>query len=132
MTSSQFILGWAAYLAGATGCLVSLIMITGRLPVRFRRLLCLTTAVLLYTPWWLTRGSDLLSPALLTMVYDGMTHGFETMTRAGLITAITAGSAALVAIILPVKKTGKDKKTNEQAPEPSGNRKQSKRQEPTC
>lgn len=128
MTSSQFILGWAVYLAGATGCLVSLMLITGRMSVRFRRVLCFTIAALLYTPWWLTAGSDLLSPALFTMIYDGMSHGFEAMGRAGLITVITSGAAALVAVILPVK----NKQKAEKAPDPSDHRKHSKRQEPTC
>ncbi|WP_252180012.1 hypothetical protein [Endozoicomonas sp. 4G] len=124
MTSSHFILGWAAYLVGATGCLVSLILITRRLSVRVKRALRFAAAALLYTPWWLTAGSDLLSPALFTMMYDGMTHGVEAMTRAGLITLITAGAALLIAIILPVKA--------KKAPVPSGHQQPPKRQEPTC
>ncbi|WP_422133704.1 MULTISPECIES: hypothetical protein [unclassified Endozoicomonas] len=132
MTSSQFILGWTIYLAGAMGCLVSLIMITGRLPARLKWVLRFTAAALLCTPWWITRGSDLLSPALFTMIYDGMTHGFEAMSRTGMIIVFAAGLAALIAFVLPVKKSNTDKKKTERAPKPSGSEIRSKRQEPTC
>ncbi|KEQ17729.1 hypothetical protein [Endozoicomonas numazuensis] len=132
MTSSHFIIGWAVYLAGATGCLLALMLITGRLPVRFKRALRFTTAALLYTPWWLSPGSNLLSPALFTMAYDGLTDGIEGMARTGLITVIAAGSAALIAIILPVKKSKAGKEKEENTPATAGHRKKPKRQEPIC
>ncbi|MGI9283166.1 MAG: hypothetical protein ACR2PX_26520 [Endozoicomonas sp.] len=132
MTISHFIIGWAVYLAGATGCLLALILITGRLPVRLKRALRLTTAALLYTPWWLSPGSELLSPALFTMTFDALTHGFEAMARTGVVTVIAAGAAALIAIILPVKMPPAVKKKEENKPAASGQRKKPRRQEPTC
>ncbi|WP_153301762.1 hypothetical protein [Endozoicomonas arenosclerae] len=132
MASSHFIMGWAVYLAGATGCLLALILITGRLPVRLKRALRLTAAALLYTPWWLSPGSDLLSPALFTMVFDALTNGFDAMARAGLITVITAGAACLIAIILPVKTTRTKEEKSEQKKPASEGRKKPKRQEPSC
>ena len=96
-------MGWAVYLSAATGCLLALWLITGRLGPRFRRVLRLTAAVMLFVPWWTSPDIDLLSPALLTMLYDGLSNGLEGMSRAGLIVVISSGAAAILAICLPVK-----------------------------
>ncbi|MGI9274360.1 MAG: hypothetical protein ACR2PT_05825 [Endozoicomonas sp.] len=129
MTSTQYIMGWAVYLSAATGCLLALWLITGRLGPRFRRVLRLTAAVLLYVPWWTSPDLDLLSPALLTMLFDGLSDGLEGMSRAGLIVVISSGAAAILAICLPVRAEPKASKDDKRKAKPSG--KPKVRQEPS-
>ncbi|MRI34219.1 hypothetical protein EOPP23_14590 [Endozoicomonas sp. OPT23] len=104
MTSTQYMMGWAVYLAGATGCLLALILITRNFGARVRRSLWLVTAALLYTPWFLAQGSTLFTPALLTSLFDFLSDGQEAATRAGLPVLITSSAALFLGIILPVRK----------------------------
>lgn len=127
MTTTQYLMGWIAYLAGATGCILALWLITRGAPVRLRRALRLSLAALLLTPWWLSPEHDLLSPALFTMIYDGLGRGFEAMPRAGLVTVIATGAAALIAVILPVRQAPKKK----QADDKPGKSARRERKEPT-
>ncbi len=105
MTSTQYLMGWAVYLAGATGCLLALMLITRQFGPRIRRSLWMMTAALLYTPWFLIQGSTLFTPALLTSFCDFLSDGPESATRAGLPVLITSGVALFAGIVLPVKKT---------------------------
>ena len=129
MTSTQYLLGLSVYLAGATGCLFALWLITRQLPSRIKRVLCLGAAALLYTPWWTLTGSDYMAPAFLTAIFDGLGHGPEAMERAGLGVAATLAGSILVALCIPVRQS---KAKPEKAAAKTKPRAQAERKEPTC
>ena len=129
MTSSQLTLGWTLYLAGVLGILLALRLITGLVNIRLRRMLLAGLAALLLTPWWHSADVSLLIPAFWIMLYDGLTHGFPAMARAGLPLVAAFGSCTLVAVSLPVKSNSEKKP----AKKTSGQSQQQprQRQEPT-
>ena len=131
MTSTQYLMGWAVYLTGATGCLLALILITRSFGPRLRRSLWLMTAALLYTPWFLAQGSTLFTPALLTSLFDLLSDGPESASRAGLPVLVTTGAALFLGIILPVKKTASKPETKSEKPKPVAKPKGGSRKEPT-
>ncbi len=129
MTSTQYMIGWAAYLAGATGCMISLWLITKKLPVRLRRVLYMDAAVLLYLPWKTIPDQSYLSPAFLAAIYDGLGQGTEAMQRAGLVVAVALAVTTVITLCIPVKKTAATAQKNQSA------KKQPQRpvrKEPTC
>lgn len=105
MTETQYLWAWAAYLAGATGCLTSLWFMIRRWPTRLRRLIMVTIAMLLYLPGLVKPDADYLGPAFLISLFDGLTHGVEAMWRCGKAVALVTPVAALVALFLPVKRS---------------------------
>ena len=128
MTGTQYLFGWAAYLIGATGCMISLWLISRKLPTRLKRIILMGAAILLYMPWWTNPAINYLAPAFLTAIYDGLGQGVDAMERAGLAVAAAFAGAILVAICIPVKKTVASEKkttTNKQNQRPA-------RKEPTC
>ncbi|MDD7804953.1 MAG: hypothetical protein PUP46_05220 [Endozoicomonas sp. (ex Botrylloides leachii)] len=128
MTSTQYILGWAIYLVGATGCIFSLWLIAQSWPTRLKRVLCFGLATLLYVPWWTTPEQHWLAPAFLTAIYDSLGQGPEAMKRAGMIVAAALTFSTLIALILPVKpKLDTKKKSSTQVSQGKKNN----RKEPT-
>ncbi|WP_330925311.1 hypothetical protein [Candidatus Sororendozoicomonas aggregata] len=126
MTSTQYLLGWLVYLAGATGCLFSLWLITRQLPVRIQRVLCLGATALLYTPWWTKANTSYLAPAFLTAIFDGLGQGPEAMERAGLVAVAALAASTLIALLLPIRQSD-----NDAGKEKKARHSHTKRKEPT-
>lgn len=130
MTSTQYIIGWAAYLAGATGCLTALWLISKKWPVRLRRLICMNAAVLLYLPWKTLPDGSYLSPALLTTIYDGLGLGIAALPRAGTAVIIALAVTTLAALYIPMPIRSGGHRSTEQPPH--GHSQRPLRKEPTC
>ncbi|WP_152554063.1 hypothetical protein [Endozoicomonas elysicola] len=132
MTETQYLLGWAAYLTGAIGCLLSLWFIIRKWHPRLKRPLMMIFAVLFFLPGTIYPEQDFLGPAFLVSLFDGLSLGVDAMWRSGQAVALTAGVAAMVGLLLPVSKTkasnGK-KKTQKTKRNDSSQR---QRKEPTC
>lgn len=109
MTNTQYIVGWGVYLLGATGCITSLWLIVKSWSYRLKRLLCFSLSTLLYLPWWTTPEQHWLAPAFFTALYDGLEQGPDAMRRAGFIVLAAIAVSTLLALILPVKKSGSPK-----------------------
>lgn len=107
MTSTQYIAAWGVYLISAAGCLVSLILITKKLPSRVKQLLYISVAILLYLPWKTTPDKDYLSPAFLTAIYDGLSHGPEAMQRSGLVVVGAVIISIALTLLISVKSSSK-------------------------
>ena len=131
MTSSQILLGWGVYLAGALACTLALWLITGSINPRVRRLLRAGIFVLLVTPWWHGTEADLLLPALWVMIYDGLSAGFPEMARAGLPLVVVTALCAIIAASLPVSDKAKKKKQPSEKAKQQADRQPQERQEPT-
>ena len=131
MTSTQIFSGWAVYSAGALSCILALWMITGSINPRVRRLLRTGATALLVTPWWHSADVSVLMPALWVMIYDGVSHGFPEMARAGLPLVIVTATSALLATSMPVSEKASKKKEKTKKPEQKTKEKPQERQEPT-
>lgn len=107
MTDTQYLWGWVIYLAGALGCLLSLWLLIRKWPLRAKRPVMLTTAILLLLPGTVLPGQTFLAPALLVSAYDGLSLGMEAFWRNGLFVLIAAGIAFTAGLLLPVGKTDK-------------------------
>ncbi len=134
MTETQYLLGWAVYLAGAIGCLLSLWFIIRKWHPRLKRPVMMTFAVLFFLPGTIYPEQGFLGPAFLVSLYDGLSLGVDAMWRSGQAVAITAGVAAIVGLLLPVSKArakvsdGKKKSQKGKRNDSS----QRQRKEPTC
>ena len=130
MTSTQYILGWVIYLAGATGCILSLWLIAKSWPTRIKRLLCFSLATLLYLPWWTNPDQHWFAPAFLTSIYDGLGQGPEAMQRAGFVVAAALAASVVIALVLPVKQN--ETSHNDKKAAQGRQRNKAVRKEPTC
>lgn len=105
MTDTQYLWGWAIYLVGALGCLLSLWLLIRNWPTRAKRSLMMTTAILLLLPGTAQPGQTFLAPALLISIYDVLSLGMEAFWRNGLFVLVAAGVASIVGLLLPTDKT---------------------------
>lgn len=131
MTSSQIFWGWGVYLTGALACILALWWITGSVNPRIRRLLRMGTTALLVTPWWHSAEVNILMPALWVMLFDGVSHGFPEMARAGLPLVAATAVSGLIATSLPVSEKSAKKIRSAETPEPKPEGQTEERQEPT-
>ncbi|OED49958.1 hypothetical protein ACH42_01535 [Endozoicomonas sp. (ex Bugula neritina AB1)] len=113
MTETQYLLGWAIYLLGGTGCLLGLWLIVRQWHPRIKRFVIMLFAVLIYLPGITRPDMDFMAPAFLISLFDGLTYGPEGMVRAGQTLVMIAGSASLIAALLPIGKQA-SKKTKRQ------------------
>ena len=104
MTDTQYLLGWAIYLAGALGCLLSLWLLIRNWPTRAKRSIMMTTAILLLLPGTAQPEQTFLAPALLSGIYDALSLGMEAFWRNGQLVLVAAGAGAIVGLLLPVAK----------------------------
>lgn len=101
MTSGEYLQAWAYYLLGATLLIGCWWYLTRKLPwAEVRHLLRLVVIALLLIPWYSNTQQDLLSPALLIAVVEGLFDGADAFWRAG--TPLLAGTAAAVGLSLLV------------------------------
>ena len=105
MTETQYLYGWALYLSGAAGCLLSLWFVVRRWYPRLKRSLLLGFAVLLLLPGAINPGQEFLGPALLISLYDGLSQGVDALWRNGRLVLTAAGIAAIAGLLLPCKKS---------------------------
>ncbi|MDP0589672.1 MAG: hypothetical protein QS748_10985 [Candidatus Endonucleobacter bathymodioli] len=113
MTNTQYLLGWAIYLIGATGCIVSFRLAIKKLPTRLTRALCIGTATLLYMPWRTISDQYWLAPAFLMAIYNRVgqtTHGAIDTAELVIIVAVTG--SIILTLFVPVKKKSKSPKDN--------------------
>ena len=135
MTETQYLLGWLAYLAGGTGCMLGLWLLIRNWNTRIRRALMAFFAIIVYLPGITQPDMSFWSPAFLTTIYDTLTYGSEAAMRNGKVVAMVSVISVLVALVLPAgKKPGKEKKKPaDKSPSNSGNPHQGRqRKEPTC
>ena len=134
MTELQYFWGWAVYLAGAFGCLLSLWFIVRKWHPRLKRPLMMACAVLFFLPGTIQPEQSFFGPALLISLYDGLSLGVDAMWRTGQTVAITAGIAAIVGLLLPIGKvkTGTHDKGRKSQTSKKGGNAQRQRREPTC
>ena len=134
MTETQYLLGWLAYLAGGTGCMLGLWLLVRNWNTRIKRALMAFFAIIVYMPGITQSDMSFWSPAFLTSIYDILTYGPEAAMRNGQVVMLTAVVAVLVALVLPVSKPAKasDRKQAGKAPSESNHSHQGRqRKEPT-
>ncbi|MGB0360606.1 MAG: hypothetical protein ACPGEF_04255 [Endozoicomonas sp.] len=116
MTEAQYIWGWISYLAGATGCLISLWFIVRTWYPRLRRTIMFVAMALVYTPWYVNPEEGFLAPAFVISLYDGLSLGVPAMWRSGQVAVIAVIIMAVIALFLPIKEVdsivSKKPKTN--------------------
>ncbi len=107
MTDTQYLWGWVIYLGGALGCLLSLWLLARKWPIRVKRALMMTTAILLLLPGTLQieqTEQTFLVPALLASIYDGLGLGADAFWRNGLFVLVAAGIALATGLLLPTRR----------------------------
>ena len=117
MTDTQYVWGWIIYLAGALGCLLSLWLLIRRWPLRAKRSVMLTTAILLLLPGTVLPEQTYLAPALLVSLYDALSLGMEAFWRNGSFVLIAAGITFTVGLLLPVARADKQPPRERQQPD---------------
>ena len=117
MTETQYLVGWAIYLLGGTGCMLGLWLIARHWHPRIKRFVMVLFAVLVYLPGITRVDMVFLAPAFLITLFDGLTYGPEAMIRTGKAIALIAGVASVIALLLPVgKQASKSKKQKKSDP----------------
>ena len=123
MTETQYLLGWLAYLAGGTGCMLGLWLLVRNWNTRIKRALMAFFAIIVYLPGITQPDMSFWSPAFLTTIFDTLTYGPEAAMRNGKVVALVSLVAVLVALALPAGKKSdkKSKKPAKKTPAGSGN-----------
>ena len=117
MTDTQYLWGWAIYLVGALGCLLSLWLLIRNWPTRAKRSLMMTTAILLLLPGTAQPEQTFLAPALLSSIYDALSQGMEAFWRNGQLALGAAAAGAIVGLLLPVAKADKQPPREDREPD---------------
>lgn len=117
MTDTQYVWGWIIYLVGALGCLLSLWLLIRKWPLRAKRSVMLTTAILLLLPGTVLPEQSYLAPALLVSLYDALSLGIEAFWRHGSFVLIAAGITFTVGLLLPVARVDKQPPRERQQPD---------------
>ena len=107
MTDTQYLLGWVIYLGGALGCLLSLWLLARKWPIRVKRALMMTLAILLFLPGTVQTEQPeqtFLAPALLSSIYDALALGADAFWHNGLFVLVAAGIAFVTGLLLPTRR----------------------------
>jgi len=97
----DYVVGWAVYIACGTLCYMIFYRFTGMLS--FKPLANTLRAILLalmFTPWYVSPGSDLLAPALIVVLLDMVTVGGTSFVRALVPLSMSVAAAVFFALFM--------------------------------
>ncbi|MTI14355.1 hypothetical protein [Sansalvadorimonas verongulae] len=89
MTLTQYLIAWTVYITAAIGCLVVWGRMTAGLNPKLASWLRFWAASLVLTPGFTDQDMTWFSPATLAMIYDGLTHGPESMVHNGIVVVVS-------------------------------------------